>query len=60
MQDGTLSAARIINPPLQRIVSMAFARNKGPGRAASAVARQIAQIVDEQARAGMWRSTLQT
>ena len=60
VQDGTLSAARIVNPPLQRIVSMAFARNKGPGRAAAAVARQIAQIVDEQARAGMWRATLQT
>lgn len=60
VQDGSLSAARIVDPPLQRIVSMVFARNKGPGRAASAVARQIAQIVDEQARAGMWRSTLQT
>jgi DNA-binding transcriptional LysR family regulator len=59
VQDGSLSAARIVNPPLQRIVSMVFARNKGPGRAASAVARQIAQIVDEQAHAGMWRSTLQ-
>jgi DNA-binding transcriptional LysR family regulator len=60
VQDGRLQAARIIDPPLQRIVSMAFAKAKGPGRAASAVAKQIEQIVDEQARAGMWRSTLQT
>lgn len=56
VQDGTLQAARITHPPLQRIVSMAFAKTKGPGRAASAVARQIAQIVDEQARTGMWQS----
>lgn len=60
VQDGRLQAARIINPPLQRIVSMAFAKAKGPGRAASAVVKQIEQIVDEQARTGMWRSTRQT
>ena len=56
VQEGTLQAARITHPPMQRIVSMAFAKTKGPGRAASAVARQIAQIVDEQAHTGMWRS----
>jgi LysR family nitrogen assimilation transcriptional regulator len=60
VQDGRLQAARIIDPPLQRIVSMAFAKAKGPGRAASAVVKQIEQIVDEQASAGMWRSTRQT
>lgn len=59
VQTGKLQAAKIIDPPLQRIVSMAFAKAKGPGRAAAAVAKQIEQIVDEQARAGMWRSTSQ-
>lgn len=59
VQEGKLQAARIIDPPLQRIVSMAFAKAKGPGRAASAVAKQIEQIVAEQARSGMWLSTQQ-
>lgn len=57
VQEGKLQAARIIDPPLQRIVSMAFAKAKGPGRAASAVAKQIELIVAEHARAGMWHTT---
>ena len=50
-----LQAARIIDPPFQRTVSMVLAKSKGPPRAVSAVATQIGQIVDEMARAGMWR-----
>ena len=55
VQDGTLQAARIVSPPLQRRVAMAQAKSKGPTRAVSAVAAQIVAIVDEHARRGMWR-----
>lgn len=53
--EGRLQAARIIDPPLQRTVSMALAKSKGPARAVSAVASQIGRIVDDMAAAGMWR-----
>ena len=53
--DGRLQASRITDPPFQRIVSMASAKSKGPTRAVSAVASQIVEIVDDMARAGMWR-----
>ena len=53
--DGRLQAARIIDPPFQRTVAMASAKSKGPTRAVSAVAAQIVGIVDDMARAGMWR-----
>lgn len=53
--EGRLQAARIIDPPLQRTVSMALAKSKGPARAVSAVASQIGRIVDDMAHAGMWR-----
>ena len=55
VQDGTLQAARIVSPPLQRRVAMAQSKSKGPTRAVSAVAAQIVAIVDEHARRGMWR-----
>jgi LysR family transcriptional regulator, nitrogen assimilation regulatory protein len=53
--DGRLQAARIVDPPFQRTAAMATAKSKGPARAVSAVASQIVAIVDEMARAGMWR-----
>ena len=53
--DGRLQAARIVDPPFQRTVSMASAKSKGPTRAVSVVAAQIVAIVDDMARAGMWR-----
>jgi LysR family transcriptional regulator, nitrogen assimilation regulatory protein len=55
VSDGTLQAARIVSPPLQRRVSMAQSKSKGPTRAVSAVAARIIAIVDEHARRGMWR-----
>ena len=55
--DGRLQAARIIDPPFQRTVAMAHAKAKGPTRAVSAVAAQIVEIVDDMARAGMWRTS---
>jgi DNA-binding transcriptional LysR family regulator len=50
-----LQAARIVDPPLQRSVSMAQSRSKGPARAVSVVSTLIVEIVEEMARAGMWR-----
>lgn len=56
VQEGKLQAAKIASPHLQRIVSMALARTKGPARAVSAVAAEIVGIVEDSARSGMWRS----
>jgi LysR family nitrogen assimilation transcriptional regulator len=56
VKDGRLQAAKIVAPEMQRIVSMATARSKGPARGVSAVAAQIVSIVEEGARSGMWRS----
>lgn len=56
VQDGRLQASRIVDPPSQRTVAMALGKSKGPARAVTAVAAQIAQIVDDMARNGMWRS----
>lgn len=53
--DARLQAARIIDPPIQRTVAMALSKSKGPARAVTAVASQIVAIVDDMARAGMWR-----
>jgi LysR family transcriptional regulator, nitrogen assimilation regulatory protein len=50
-----LQAARIVDPPFQRTVSMVLSKSKGPPRAVSAVATLIGQIVDEMARTGMWQ-----
>jgi DNA-binding transcriptional LysR family regulator len=56
LQEGRLQAAKIVAPPLQRIVSMALARTKGPARAVSAVAAEIVSVVEDSARSGMWHS----
>ena len=55
LQDGRLQAARIVDPPLERCISMATARSKAPARAVSAVADQLRRIVDAMAARGMWR-----
>jgi LysR family nitrogen assimilation transcriptional regulator len=55
--EGRLQASKIIDPPFQRTVAMATSKSKGPARAVSAVASQIVGIVDDMARAGMWRPT---
>lgn len=52
---GQLQASRIRGWPLQRTVSMAFSRAKGPGRAVTVVAALIGEKVQEMARSGMWR-----
>lgn len=58
--EGRLQASRIVDPPFQRVVSMALSKSKGPGRAVTAVASKIVDIVDAMATAGMWRPTANT
>ncbi len=58
--DGRLQASRIVDPPFQRTVAMAFSKSKGPARAVTAVASQIVEIVDDMARAGMWQPSAST
>ena len=53
--EASLQAARIVRPTLQRTVSMATAKSKGPPRAVTAAATQIVQIVGEMAASGMWQ-----
>ncbi|MET1022709.1 MAG: LysR substrate-binding domain-containing protein [Pseudoxanthomonas sp.] len=55
LADSVLQAARISDPPLQRIISMAMARSKGPARAVSAVAQQIDQVFHALAAEGLWQ-----
>jgi DNA-binding transcriptional LysR family regulator len=55
LQEGRLQAARIVDPTLERRISMATARSKAPARAVSAVADQLRRIVDAMAARGMWR-----
>ncbi|MCG2594316.1 LysR family transcriptional regulator [Ramlibacter sp. XY19] len=56
VQEGKLQAARIVEPPFQRTVAMAFSKAKGPSRAVTAVAGHLVRIVGEMAQQGMWRS----
>jgi len=51
---GHLQAAKVVNPPLQREVSMALAASKGPRKAVTETATQIVRIVDEMAAKGLW------
>ena len=55
VKDGRLQAARVVDPPMQRIISMALSKTKGPPKAIQVVTRQIEEIVDQMARQGMWR-----
>jgi LysR family transcriptional regulator, nitrogen assimilation regulatory protein len=56
VQEGKLQAARIVEPPFQRTVAMAFSKAKGPSRAVTAVAGHLVRIVGDMAAQGMWRS----
>jgi DNA-binding transcriptional LysR family regulator len=56
VHEGRLQAARIVSPGVQRVVSMALARTKGPAKAVSAVAAEIVETVADNARSGMWRA----
>lgn len=56
VRQGRLQTARLVNPSLQRTVSMATAQAKGPAKAVAVVADQIVRIVAEMARGGLWRT----
>lgn len=53
--DGRLQAAKLVNPPLQRVISMAQAKTKAPNKAVSEVSALIVAIMDELAGKGMWQ-----
>lgn len=53
---GRIQAARIVSPPLQRIISMAHSKSKGPAKAVTAVTSQITALVEELAHNGMWHT----
>lgn len=53
--EGRLQAAKVVDPPLQRVISMARAKAKGPNKAVSEVSRLIVAIMDELAGQGMWQ-----
>jgi LysR family nitrogen assimilation transcriptional regulator len=55
LADGVLQAARLVDPPMQRIVSMALSRSKGPARAVSAVASEIDHAFQSLAAEGLWQ-----
>jgi LysR family nitrogen assimilation transcriptional regulator len=56
VQQGRLQTARVIDPSLQRTVSMVTAQAKGPAKAVTVVAEQILKIVAEMADRGLWRT----
>jgi DNA-binding transcriptional LysR family regulator len=49
-----LQAAKIVNPPVRRTVSMVLGATKGPRKAVTEVAGQIVRIVDDMAHKGLW------
>ncbi len=54
LADGSLQAARIVDPPIQRIITMAMSKSKSPARAVKAVAAQIDTTFHDLAQTGMW------
>ncbi|CAN7250808.1 LysR family transcriptional regulator [Variovorax paradoxus] len=59
IEEGRLQAAKIADARLQRSITMAMSKSKGPARAVQVVAAAICTIVDELGRRGMWHSTAQ-
>jgi DNA-binding transcriptional LysR family regulator len=57
VQDGRLSIAALRNPAMGRIISMAFARAKGPGRTVMEVAGQIESLAREIGGEGVWQAS---
>lgn len=57
VEQRRLQAAKLIDPPLPRWLAMATSKAKGPSKAVNAVTKEIAHIVDDLVRSGMWRST---
>lgn len=54
VNERRLQAARVVDPPFRRTISMAMAKSKGPARAVMAVASLVTDIVSELSQTGMW------
>jgi DNA-binding transcriptional LysR family regulator len=54
VQEGRLGIAALRNPAMGRIISMAYARAKGPGRTVMEVANQIESLAREIGGEGVW------
>ncbi|OZI48680.1 LysR family transcriptional regulator [Bordetella genomosp. 4] len=59
VHEGRLSVAALRNPTMGRIISMAYARSKGPGRTVKEVADQIEALVREIGDEGIWHASPQ-
>ncbi len=57
VQEGRLGIAALRDPAMGRIISMAFARAKGPGRTVTEVAAQIQSLVREIGGEGVWHAS---
>ena len=58
VQDGKLQAARIVDPPFQRSITMVHAKTKGTSLAVASVTSLIERIVGDVANQGMWAKCL--
>jgi len=54
VQEGRLSVAALRDPTIRRIISMAHARAKGPGRIVMEVTRQLEALAQEIGNEGIW------
>jgi DNA-binding transcriptional LysR family regulator len=54
VQEGRLSIAALRDPVMRRIISMAYARAKSPGRTVTEVAGQIEALAHEIGGEGIW------
>ncbi len=57
IEEKRLQAAKIVDPRLQRSITMAIAKSKGPTRAVQVVGSAIREIVEDLGRRGMWHSS---
>jgi len=56
VRDGRLQASRIVDPLIERYVSMELSQSKGPARAVNAVVTEIVRIMEEGTRTGLWNA----
>lgn len=58
IEEGRLQAAKITDLRLQRSITMAMSKSKGPARAVQVASAAIRSIVQELGDRGMWHSTV--
>ena len=57
IKDGRLQAAKVADLRLQRSITMAMSKSKGPTRAVQVASAAVRSIVQELGERGMWHST---